>query len=403
MRLRSLLLATALLALPAIASAEQQTVLNLADQTEQAQWNTIGLASVAPLSNGIHIVTGNTGTLSRPLTLPYGIDVVTLHYTSPRGASLAFIWHSQGDPSEKYLQIPITLQPSRTSTSIVVDLSAVGGWDPHAAAIGFQLQPGTDIILHDLELQGWSVRESLVEAVKCFWTFDGLKAHSINFFWGPLLCSTPVSRENLYRHQPPIAHSAMRVVYALLLVSTAIIAFRAWRKHDGNVRKRILAGSAALILVFWIVLDIRMGAELIATWSYDVRSYLQQPMGKRTFRTIGFLPDFALATQGILMDQPRYVFITPTTDTFMNFMRYQTYPSLPVTPEEELALSAAKGSGATIWLVYGRPDLTTGSDGRIVENGIPISPSGSLVHQFAEGIFVFRAGSQSSSSSSPTQ
>ncbi len=392
MRLRSLLLATALLALPVIASAEQQTVLHLGDQAEQVQWQTVGLPPVTPLENGIYIATTKTGTLARPLTLPYGIDAVTVSYTSPRGASLSFIWRSTDSPAGKYLQIPITLQPSTTATSIVVDMSAVGGWDPHAAAIGFQLPPNTEIIFHDVELNGWSVRESFIEAIKCFWTFDRLKAHSINFFWGPLLCSTPVLRENLYRNQPPIAHSAMRVVYALLAISTGIIAFMAWCKRDGSALKRIFVRSAVLFLLFWIVLDIRMGSELIAAWRYDVRSYLQQSIGKRTFRTMGFLPDFALATQGILSDQPRYVFITPTTDTFVNFMRYQTYPSLPVKPEE--------GSDAAVWLVYGRPDLTIGSDGRIMEDGKPLSPPGALVHQFAEGIFVFRVTSQSSSSSS---
>ncbi|MDD5041984.1 MAG: hypothetical protein PHX87_00760 [Candidatus Peribacteraceae bacterium] len=381
---RSRILITALLlALPMIASAEQQTMLTLNNRTEQAQWNTIGLPHVSLLPNGIHIQTNSQkGTLSRPLSLSHGVDVVTVYYTSPRGASLSFIWQSKGSAAGTYLQIPVTLKPSSSSTSIIVDMSAIGGWDPHASAIGFQLPPDTDIVFHGIELQGWSVAEKLSEAVKCFWTFDGLTAHSINFFWGPLLCSTPVSRTALFHNQPPIAHSGMRTIYALLAVGVLIITFRAWRKRDEHLPGRILAGSAALFFVCWIFLDIRMSAELIATWTYDVRSYLLQPVGKRTFRKINFLSDFALASRGIVADQPRYVFLAPTTDTFMNFMRYQTYPSEPVGP--------AGGSGASLWLVYERPDLQFSTDGRIVEKGVPISPVGQIVHEFMNGTFIFR-------------
>ncbi|MDD4286828.1 MAG: hypothetical protein PHO20_01835 [Candidatus Peribacteraceae bacterium] len=382
MRLLRPLLFALLLTLPFAAEAEQQTMLSLGDRTEQAQWNTIGLPPVTSLSNGIRIVTSQKGTLSRPLALSYGIDMVTVYYTSPRGASLSFIWRSQDSPAGKYLQIPITLRPSTVSTSIIVDLSAIGGWDPRASAIGFQIPAATDITFHGIELQGWSTGEQVVEAVKCFWTFDGLKAYSINFFWGPLLCSTPVSRANLYRNQPPIAHSGMRVIYVLLILGTASLAIRAWLQPDGRRGRRILFGTAALFSIFWIVLDIRMGAEFIATWTYDVRSYLREPVGKRTFRTINFLPDFAAAARGILADQPRYVLLAPTTDTFMNFMRYQTYPSLPVTP--------ADGSGTTIWLVYERPDLSIGSGGQIMEDGLPISPPGQIIHEFMKGTFVFR-------------
>ncbi|MFA5273246.1 MAG: hypothetical protein WC353_03735 [Candidatus Peribacter sp.] len=382
MRLRPLLFAALLLTLPIAARATQQTMLNLGDSAEQAQWNTVGLPPVTTLANGIHLSTTRKGTLVRSLALPHGIDVVTVYYTSPQGASLSFVWRSAGSPAGRYRQIPVTLKPGTVSTSIIVDMSAIGGWDPHASAIGFQIPAGTDITFHGIELRGWSVAEKFIEAAKCFWTFDGLKAHSINFFWGPLLCSTPVSRMSLFRNQPPVARSGMRVIYALLGLGMAVIAFRAWRRRDGAFRRRMLAGSAALFLVCWIALDVRMGAEFIATWTYDVRSYLLEPVGKRTFRSINFLPDFAASARSVLAGQPRYVLLAPTQNTFMNFMRYQTYPSLPVSP--------ADGSGTTVWLAYERPDLSFSIDGRIVQNGAPISPVGQITHEFMQGTFIFR-------------
>lgn len=379
MRFR-LFVALALLTLPLAVAAEEQTVLSLGDRTEQGQWNTIGLPPVQPLGNGIHIATSQKGTLSRPLSLSHGIDVVTVYYTSPRGAQLSFIWRKKGSAASQYMQIPIALRPSAVSTSIVIDMSAVGGWDPHAQAIGFQLPPGTDITIHEISLQGWSLLEKTAESLRCFWAFEGLNAHSINFFWGPLLCSSPIARVNLYRNQPPLAHSAMRVVYVLLILGTLVFLARAWLR--GTERRTVLLQIGALFAVFWILLDVRMGAEMMNAWIYDVRSYLLQPAGKRTFRRMNFLPDFAKALQESLKNQDRYVLLVPTAETFMNFMRYATYPSEPVTP--------ADGSGAFVWLAYERPDLTVSPEGRILENGQPISPPGQITHQFMKGTFIFR-------------
>ncbi|ALM09515.1 MAG: hypothetical protein PeribacterA2_0120 [Candidatus Peribacter riflensis] len=381
MRLRLLLFAALILALPMAASAEEQTTLRLGDSAEQAQWQTIGLKNVGLVPDGIHITTSVPGILSRPIGLSHRIDVVEILYTSPRGASISFMWRKKGSATNNYMQIPVTLQPSLAPTSIIVDLSAVGGWDPHTVSIGFQIPPGSDVIFHTIELSGWSIGEKVIESIRCFWIFDGLKAYSINFFWGPLLCTSPITRTHLFQSQPPAAHSALRVIYALLILGTAVILFRAWKNPHSGQRATIIRRVLVLFFVFWIVLDIRMGAEFLATWTYDVRSYLMQPIGKRTFRTFNFLSDFALATRGILSDQPRYVLMTPTTN-FMNFMRYQTYPSAPVSP--------ADGSGATIWLVYERPDLAFSTDGRIVQKGQPISPVGQIIHEFMDGTFVFR-------------
>jgi len=63
-------------------------------------------------------------------------------------------------------------------------------------------------------------------------------------------------------------------------------------------------------------------------------------------------------------------------------MRYQTYPSQPVNPSE--------GSGASVWLVYERRDLVVGSGGQIMEDGVPLSPPGQVVHEFMKGTYIFR-------------
>lgn len=389
--LRLFIFAAIFLVLPIAASAEQETTLQLGEASEQAQWHTIGLQPVDLVSNGIRVTTSVTGTLARPMHLSHRIDIVEVLYASPRRVEASLIWRKRGSAENQYMQIPITFNPNATPVSVTVDMGAVGQWDSHAVAIGFQFPPGTDITLYSIRLQGWSLVEKSIESIKCFWVFDGLKAYSINFFWGPLLCDSSVTRTHLFQSQPPAAHSAMRVIYALLFLGAVIIIVRAWMKSEN--RRRTLMTFGALFFAFWIFLDIRMGAELIATWTYDVRSYLLQPIGKRTFRSINFLTDFAAASRGILADQPRYVLLAPTTDTFMNYMRYQTYPSQPVNPSE--------GSGASVWLVYERRDLVVGSGGQIMEDGVPLSPPGHVVHEFMKGTFIFRTTpSQSASASS---
>jgi hypothetical protein len=343
-----------------------------------------------PLPNGIRIQTTVTGTIVRPLALPHGIDVVELMYVSPTGGTPSLIWQLPGSDPRQYYQIPISLQPSAASTTSTIVLSAIGHWSTHPTAIGLQVPPGTDITLNTLTLRGWSGGEKLLEAIRCFWTFDVFKAHSINFLWGPLLCSSPVARENLYHQQPPAAHSGMRTIYAILAAGAAVIAIRWWFTRD---RRRAVRQILVLMLALWVILDVRMGLELQRNWLVDVQSFLREPVGRRVFRTIRFLPDFATTSRGILADQPRYVLLSPTTDTFMNFMRYQTYPSRPVEPRD--------GSGASIWMVYERPDLPIDAEGRITEDGVPLSPPGSVIHEFMKGTYIFRATPSGSQQNKP--
>lgn len=382
LRLRHLLLALSFLSLPSLALAESATVLKLGDRTEQVEWSVKKIDRAETLSTGVRIRTAQTGFLTRNLSVPHSIDVVEILYTSPGGAQPSLMWRKQGSQPNEYYQLPIELSPASTPTPITIELSSVGNWTTHPISLGLMLPAGTDVTLHGIKLEGWSLSEKLSTAFQCFWKFDSFKAYSINFLWGPLLCTTPVSLENLYRHQPPIAHSALRIIYFVLILGAGIFAVLAWfsrrRLGSGTALKRTLL----LTLVLWMFLDIRMGAEFFGSWSYDVRSFLREPVGQRVFRNLNFFPDFATAVKGLLADQPRFVLLTPTANTFRNYMRYQTWPSEPVAPEN--------GSGAAIWLVYERPDITVNGEGRLVENGLPLSPPGTVIHEFMKGTFAFR-------------
>lgn len=393
MRLRSLLFAVLLFSLPLIASAEQQTMLDLSDRNEQAAWITKHIASAETLATGVRIRTTQTGFLTREMQIRHGIDVVEILYTSPAGAQPSLIWRKQGGSPDHFYQIPLQLLPTATPAPITIALSTVGNWTTHPITLGLSLPPGTDITIHGIKLRGWTVGEKTVTALRCFWTFDVFKAHSINFFWGPLLCTTPVTLENLYRNQPPVAHSGMRLIYGILVLGACVFFLSAWLKRLPGWRSAALRRTLVLTLVLWAVLDLRMGAELWRNWTFDLTAYVRKPIGQRVFRHLKFFPDFATATRGLVTDEPRFVLLTPTQNTFRNYMRYQTWPSEPVSPQE--------GSGAVIWLVYERPDVTVDTEGQIRENGQVISPSGTVIHEFMEGTFAFRVNPSPSPSARP--
>jgi len=382
LRKTSFFLFAILLCAPLLAKAEQQTTLTLSEPQEQELWRAIKLTGLSITSDGLRIQAPTAGNLLRSLTLTQDIDAIEITYVSSVQTDLTFLWQRQGDPQNNFLQLPLSFAPSNGKpTTLTVELSAVGNWTRQPVSIGFGIPAGTDITLQSIRLRGWSGGEKLLETWKCFWSFDILQPYSINFLWGPLLCSTTVARENLYHHNPPITHSALRLFYLVLFAAAVILFVRRFLRRPRRPLTHTLRQFLIVFLCAWVILDLRMGLEFFSQVRYDYVTYLSKPVGKRTFRVLRFFPDFTNVLVPLLKKEKRYVLLTPVAYTFTGYIRYFTYPSVPVTP--------AEGSGTTLWLVYDRPDIAQNKEGRLVENGQPISPPGSILHEFAKGIFLF--------------
>ena len=381
-KLRQALLLCALVLIPAGAHAEHATTLDLTTAAEQNLWKVVNLPNIAVVPDGIRVQASAAGNLLRPLSVSHSIDVVEITYSSPTGGTFPIVWHGSTSQANEYYQLPIIFNPSNGLATLTVAMSSVGDWNGHPTTLGLGIPAGTDITIHSMTLRGWNAVEKAVESFRCFWAFDGIKSFSINFLWGPLLCSSPVAREHLFDQYPPVAHSGMRVVYVLLILGAVLITTGRLLSRDSAARKKILRNILLLFLALWVFLDLRMGAEFLVNWRHDYVMYLKEPAGKRVFRLLKFFPDFAAVTRPLLKDQPRYVLLTPTPVLFTGYIRYQTYPSIPVTPKN--------GSGASLWLVYERPDLLLDQTGRLLENNVPISPPGVITHEFMKGTFLFR-------------
>ncbi|MEI8230390.1 MAG: hypothetical protein WCG83_04615 [Candidatus Peregrinibacteria bacterium] len=379
-RLSAVILSGFLLLLPIAGRAATET-LRLSDTAEQQQWRPAGLSGISYPQEGIRIQTPVRGTIVRPLQPSDSIDQLVLTYASLRPVDFSFAWHKKGKNANDFYQLPLSLKASESLTTFTLDLSALGNWDGRPDVIGFQFPAGIDIILSQMDLTGLPLSQKITSAFRCVWTFEGFTSHSINFFWGPLLCYSPVALETLFQNAPPRAQSAMRLIYAVLILGAAFFAVLWWQLKDRS-RRQILRRFLLLSLLLWVFLDLRMSTELLTGWKGDFVMFLNQPVGRRVFRNLDFFPDFTEAARPVLVDQQHYVLLTPTPLLFNNFSRYVTFPSSPVTPEN--------GSGAMIWLVYNRPDLSISAEGRIVRDGQPISPPGKVTHEFMKGTYFFR-------------
>lgn len=376
--LRIAIVACALSALlPLSVHAMETTALDLRSIEEQQVWRATN--SFPRSTEGVRFPAGVGGSFIRPLTNIRGFDAIRLTYVSPTGGTVMLLWQSEGAPPDQYHQMPITIAPRTTPDTVVVPLDGIQNWVRSPAMFGIGLDGKTDVTVRSVELLSWSAGERLLESVRCFWTLDGWQLTSINYLWGPLLCSTPISRETLYNQSPPLAQSGMRWIYAVLVIGALVIGWKLWHRGERGV---FLRRFLVLAFACWVLLDMRMGAQAMRNWWWDIELYLRPPIGQRLFRSLGYFPDFARETRKLFTAPQRYVFLAPQPWPYTNYIRYETYPSMPVTP--------AEGSGALYWLAYKRPDLTLDPEGKLLENGQAISPPGSIIHEFMKGTFVFK-------------
>jgi len=215
---------------------------------------------------------------------------------------------------------------------------------------------------------------------KSFWIFDGFHPTSINFLWGPVLRSTPITQAALFYNPPPQGWSVNRVFYALLVLAggTALFLrfFRRWNSRAALLL--FLAVAAAL----WLFFDARMGAELFTYATTANRGYLQKPPGDRTYGTFGEFYDAVDVSLPLLTSEPTYEFLAPGNIPLESRIRYFTYPSLPVRPDSS--------ERPKTWIVLRRPDVAVDSEGRLVVGGTAVTEGGNVIHMFENGSFLYQ-------------
>jgi len=382
---RCLSIALGLLVLLAIifSPREYTTTWDFRGQQIPGRWDITSLTIAAPTNQGLHIKTETTGRMLHNTEFERDVDAVRLTYLATRHTDAIFYWHIRGTPKADLVQFPFTIRASTKPESMELNLGPYDQWDPRTDRVGFAFPAGTELLLQKVELLSWSPGAKVVEAMKTFWAFDALRPYSINFLWGPLLTHTSVAREQMFHRFPPLAYSANRIFYILLAAGLLVLlCLKKWKRNTPILQRRALIAFLGLLAALWLVYDLRMGSEFVNYFRTDYKTYHGETLGKRTFRTRGHFYDFARASVPVLADRDRYIFMAEQRWPYMGLMRYYTYPSVPTSPD--------KFEEVDTWLIYDRPDITINENRQLMMEGEAISTPGRILHEFSEGVFIFR-------------
>ena len=124
-----------------------------------------------------------------------------------------------------------------------------------------------------------------------------------------------------------------------------------------------------------------MGSEFVSYAVTDMRTYLSQTPGARTFRSYAYLPDLMDATAKVVRNGEE-IAVVQQGAPMLAMLRYAAYPSLP---REVNAANSAR-----TWVVFNRPDVSVSDDGYIVKNGEMLSGRGRIIRRFDEASFLFQ-------------
>ena len=378
MRLIPALVAFGLL-LPLAAQAEDVTTWNFGDPNAVGQWVVQELVT-QQAEEGLYVRADTDGFLQVPARFVQPFHVVTLTVTSPATTKASLLWNTKG--TTQFAELPFAIPVGQYQTIDIVT-SEHREQNPHPVAIGIFLEQGTELMIHDVAVRGWSLSERIGYAAKSFWKVDEYRPYSINFLWGPLIAQNPVSLQYLYEKLPPPSPSATRIFYVILGIALlSVLATWVLRKMQ-SVDARALGIFFALAAGLWLLFDLRMSVEVLSYVRDDVKAYVLPEPGKRMLRTHLDLYDMLFRILPTLQQENRYALLYPPEGQHYSMYRYFTYPSLPITQEKDL-------TGITNWVVVDRPDLKVNAEGRIAgSDGVPLSPPGRITLQLNKYGYLF--------------
>ncbi len=372
-----------MLILPFLVHAESTTVWEFSQARVPGQWTVKDLTSVKPSMEGLHVQTQREGLVWRAVELLHPIDVVTVTLTSSAPIEANLLWKARGDPPGRLAQFAFAVEQANVPVTIDIIPGTTRQWNPSTTELGFSFPKGADVVIHDVRLRGWSVGEKFLEGIKSFWVFDTFRPYSINFLWGPLLGFSPPAREQLFQRLPPLAISAVRIFYALLLLlGIGGIVLVLITRGSPRVKRYALTTFGGTFIAVWLLFDVRMGLEILNYARTDMQTYVRPPIGRKKLRTHGDFYDIAQQAMPMLRAVPRYALITENDSPFYQNLRYMTYPALPIVPGNDL-------SNISLLLVLHRPDIVVHDNRVILQTGETVAADGRVIADYGSGSFLY--------------
>lgn len=385
-RLDRIIVALSAVCLPVFAHAEDIEIWSFSNRNMPAEATSQQLDPPPQLTNeGLRIETMSDGYIvwqNKPLPGP--ADVITLRLQSNQAMEAALIWPANPSNPDQLVQLFFVVEPSESFQDVDVIMSDYPEWDWQTEKFGIAFPAGTSVVIESMTFRHWAWSEKLIEGWKTFWTFDEFRPYSINFLWGPLITTNEPARVRLFDTLPPIAWSAVRIFFAIILVAgIGAIVYGITSKNNATAKLQAIVFFGYTCIAVWIVFDVRMGLELLRYAQSDIASYVLPEPDEKTLRTHASFYSVADAFLPTIRLHDRYALIAPADSPFFANLRYMGYPSVPVT-------DMASMSGMTLIAVIDRADITMNAESRLVDgNGTVLSLPGRITRRIGVGNFLF--------------
>lgn len=331
--------------------------------------------------DGIRLTFPHDAIITRSIHLPMRADTLIVDAIAEGSSTDAmFLWHSTKLPEGTFVQLPFSI--SRTGSSTIIPLGMFSQWDSTSNAIGLAFPQGSVVRVRSVTFEGRGFFERVWTMARSFWTFDEFKASSVNFLWGPILTLSPLHRAHLFENTPPIGWSAHRILLPLFCLSALIITAvllclgRQWKSA-------LYLGVGYSAACIWLILDLRMGIEILSYAAHDWTTYVRRPLAERQLRgSQDFYALLALSAPHI-KGKERIGYIGPRGVSVGEHLTYFAYPAqvstvLPPPPDIDT------------WLVFHRPDATVDENGLFSIGGDTALMQGTVLTRTSRGSFVFR-------------
>ncbi len=341
-----------------------------------------GLMSVEKTTEGLHIHTLQDGLIGwRNASLPK-TDAVYVYMKNSRPAEAAFMWQPKNAAPGDLLQLFFTSPKTDAFERVTIVPSEYDQWTEKTPVVAFGFPAGTDLVIQKIEWKTWGAGEKALTGLRSMVAFDMMSQRSINFLWGPLFTMNQATLDRLYDGQPPRGVSALRIAYgvligALVLAGTFVLMER---------KRRAVLTIAAAVAGLWLLLDVRMGAELLGYAMTDIHSYVLATPDIADLRTIDdatLLTDRALDSLGDA-DIDSMVLLEPAGERFVANVRLRAYPLEVIAYAD-----TSPRQGKKAWLVLHRPDITAENGMVSTDTGRALSSAGKILEEFGDDSFLF--------------
>lgn len=341
-----------------------------------------GLTTVERTPEGLHIQTFQDGLIGWQNAPIPKTDAVYVYARNAQSAEAAFMWQPVGAAQGTLLQLFFTSPKSDTFEKTGIVPTDYDEWSEKTPVVAFGFPAGTDMTIQKIEWKSWGAGEKLAAMLKSMWAFDTVSQYSINFLWGPLFTANPETLATLYDGLPPKGVSAMRGVYALLLLAT----IASWVLSALGDRRHAVLTVIWAVAGFWLLLDLRMGSELLTYAVTDIRSYVFPGSDTPRLRTLGDVPAMTAKANALLEGRhpSSIVLLEPAGNAYVAHTRLKLYP-LDVASYSE----ALKASPNRAWLVLHRPDISVNDGIVTTEAGRTLSSKGTVLERFGDDSFLF--------------